>query len=52
MEDLLPVFPYTSAGPWTASANLWAGLAAASATLLLVLLAEIRTPRTRRTAMT
>jgi hypothetical protein len=52
MEDLLPVFPYTSAGPWTASAILWAGLAAASATLLLALLAEIRSPHNRRTAMT
>ena len=51
MEDLLPFFPYTAAGPWTASAVLWAVLAAASATLLLALLAEIRTPRSRRTAM-
>jgi hypothetical protein len=45
LEDLLPVFPYTTGGAWTSSAAVWAGVAAASVTLLGIVLTETRWPQ-------
>jgi hypothetical protein len=40
VDDLLPLFPYTAAGPWASSVVVWTGIAAASTTVLGVVLLE------------
>ncbi len=47
LEDLFPVFPYTTDGPWTSSAVLWAVVAAASMMSLTAVLGETRWPAWR-----
>lgn len=42
--EALPVFPYTSLGPWQHSIRLWAALGLVSVGLLVVVLSEARLP--------
>ena len=40
LDEVLPVFPYTAAGPWSSSTALWSCVAALGAVMLVLTLSE------------